>query len=870
MSQTSKMPKRLGSVQQSFVGLEAISENVLCLGTEDNRRYVGVLEVGGITYDLKSYSEQARLNELFRTILAGLTFDVQILWRSLPLRLEPYLNRFRARGGTTTIWDALAASHTQFLKDLAGEKDFLERRIYLLARVVKSSPPANGFFSLFSKARQVSPARALEEAREELDLRLSELLRRLELVQLSARRLVSLVELAQFYQSCLAPMQAALSPLPAEVLESVDRPVQVRRPGDPLTVPQALEMRESAAPRRTLFTQLSDLLAPSSIEVKETSLRIGEEYHTILRVTGLPRIVEAGWLRPLMELDLPFEVCFHLHPQDSVQMDRLFDKKRVQFQSNQSLAVKRGAVVDPHIQVAFDDVEELSRKVASGEERMLDLVLLIRVWGSSRKELLERERRLHNLLHGLRLTWHNASYEQAQAYRSCLPQVRSTLSGEGLLLSSEAVSTLFPFISSSLFHPDGILTGITPTRELVVINPWRFTNANMVIFGPSGQGKSHLVKTDLCRQFLLYGQGREEGELRNQVFVVDPDSEYGRVAQALGGQVIRLSPGSRDRINPFDLPQTPPERGEEAGDVLADHLQRLHNLLAIMLGQGDLSQEEHSLLDQALVDTYQRFGITRDLRTQSRRPPLLRDLAITLAQEHMQAKDKTLLLDRLRVFITGSLAGLFGGHTTLQADSPVVVFDTHECSTDISQTLSLFLISNFVWSRSFLSRIPRALIVDEVATLMQYPSGKKFLETITQRARKHYLRVVSITQHPATFQQTTLIDNSAIKVLMRPDPFSSNLIQDMFKLTERESQRLLQLEVGEGLLLVNSQRSEGVTGTNQRMVVRFAASEMEHVLATTDAREIARWMDDPAYQHIRDLLARLPQGSLHELIGVKL
>jgi hypothetical protein len=869
------------------VGARAVSEDVLCLSAPTGgMSYVGVLEVGGITYDLKSDAEQVRLNELYQTLLCGLTYEIQVLWRSLPLRLEPYVRAYQdssvnqsASAGGETIWGALAADHAQFLSTLATRRTLLERRIYVIVRVSPEQRTSiqGGNHSLVG-AKRLKGAKALEWARQELGLRLTEIARRLELLELSARRLSGAVELARFYQSSLQPMCAARYPLQEAIVASIDQPTASARYTPSIESPQLQETvsntKHAPSSRKTLFTHLADLVAPDSIEVAPDYLKAGEEYHRLLVVTGLPRTVAPGWLRALMEFDEPFDLCFQMRPQSSLAIDRLFRQKQTLVQANRLLANKSGDVMDAQMRVAQDDLEELSYKVTSGAERMLDVFWFIRVWGASKRELNERTQRIQNVLYASLVTSRLCAYEQAEAYRSCLPHARVYVQGEGLLLSGEATSTTFPFVAASFFHEAGLLEGVTPTGELIVLDPWSVANnvmnANRVVFGPPGQGKSYYVKTSIIRMAAKQSLRQARGEgLGFQIFVVDPDREYGRMAAALGGQIIRLAPGSADRINPFDLPQVYRDRfsGHElAGDSLSDHIQRLHALLEIMCANrrpdgtpGLLTEEEDSLLDLALYATYQEAGINRDPGTHHRTAPLMRDL-VEVLQNGTCGEDKTGLVPRLRRFTEGSLSGLFSGPTTLRLDSPLVVFDTHDCETELQQIIALFLVSNFVWSQAFQGTIPRQLIVDEAASLVQYPSGKRFLEDLTRRARKNYLGVTTITQHPSTFADSTLIANSAIKVLMRPDPTSLDLIKALFKLSDREAQRIQRLRIGEGLMLVG----------DQRMIVQFITSDLEHLLATTNPREIAEWMEKPEHAHLRALLQRLSSdtSSLLELAEI--
>src|SRR5579859_3363631 len=159
---------RLGSVQRAFVGARAISDDLLCITAPNGgTAYIGVLEIGGITYDLKSDAEQVRLNELYRTILCGLNFDVQLLWRSLPLRLDPYLQRFQRTGtDQQTIWETLAEAHVGFLTYLAQRRTLLTRQAYLVVRIApEDMVNKNVQRSLFG-SRPPKPAEALERARQ--------------------------------------------------------------------------------------------------------------------------------------------------------------------------------------------------------------------------------------------------------------------------------------------------------------------------------------------------------------------------------------------------------------------------------------------------------------------------------------------------------------------------------------------------------------------------------------------------------------------------------------------------------------------------------------------------------------------------------
>src|SRR5436305_4043230 len=202
-------------------------------------------------------------------------------------------------------------------------------------------------------------------------------------------------------------------------------------------------------------------------------------------------------------------------------------------------------------------------------------------------------------------------------------------------LDATTLATMFPFLSNSLYMPDGVLVGVSETHEPVLLNPWdsSLENPHLFIGGVTGSGKSYLGKLLVERDLLLNWQRGD------QCFVIDPDLEYQQLAEALGGTVVRLAPGSLHRLNPFDL--LPPRcdfrtylAQAGGGDRLAEKILDLHAMLDILLaedaspavpGSGMLTKREKGLLDRALYDAYLQEGITSDPRTHPRPPPLLCD-----------------------------------------------------------------------------------------------------------------------------------------------------------------------------------------------------------------------------------------------------
>src|SRR6185369_15307780 len=178
-------------------------------------------------------------------------------------------------------------------------------------------------------------------------------------------------------------------------------------------------------------------------------------------------------------------------------------------------------------------------------------------------------------------------------------------------MSTGAISTSFPFTSADLTQEDGILYGINMHNSgLVIFDRFSMENSNSVVFAKSGAGKSFTVKLEALRSMMM---GAE-------ILIIDPENEYERMCEAVGGAYVRLSLNSQTRINPFDLPHV--VDSEEADNALRSNLITLHGLLRLMMGGAQaqmlggqmatmpaLSPVEESDLDSALIETYARAGI---------------------------------------------------------------------------------------------------------------------------------------------------------------------------------------------------------------------------------------------------------------------
>jgi hypothetical protein len=805
-----KKRKKVGKIQDYFLTLREVRGPVMCL---TNGEYCSVIEVTGTHLNLLDEEKRQDLYELYHRFFLSLDFPVEIIARVRKLNIEAYLRYVdpspasSQQGAMLLPWQALARNHADFLRALTRQRGLFGRQFYLVlpaAADVDAVLPRRP--RLHHPQERGEEALSLEQAVQLLRLRFETVAYHLQSIGLSCRLLTHL-QLIQFYRSFFVP-----TPAPSPQQQS----------------------RKS--------TMLEDALAIDTIEVMRDAIDLEGHYIRVQAIETLPRLVSFGWLKNLIECDETFDLIHQIVPRPANDILPSLRRQQTHAQASLLFASGTGRIADPGATLARNDLEALVEQVTAGEQSMLDSSLHLVIRASSKEKLEQKTRRVSSratttFTHRPR----TSSFEQARSFRSCLPG--QMIGRDPQLLPSSAIASMIPFFEHFIFRPSetAILEGLTQHNEPVILDWWGdLPNANRLIIGPSGWGKSYKAKLDVLHLFYAYkrlAQQQQKQEDGFQILIVDPERETNRegfsLIETLGGESIRFSPGSMHRLNPLDLAVTSTtEERNEKEDLLANHIMRLHRIFDCMLAYNiedttsTLMPQEKSLLDASLYECYRRVGIYADRSTHQRPAPLLRDLLEILTSE-ICGPDTTNLAGRLRRYTHGSLSGLFSGHTNIRLDATVVQFDVKELESEL-RPIALLMISNFVWNVAFSSRIPRFLFIDEMATVGRYRAGQHFLEEMFQRARKHYLSVTGITQEPGHLTKS-IVANCASQVLLHQDDTTIDTIQDLFKLSAREAQRVRGFDKGEALLLANGRRIQ----------VRFLAAPQEDAFITTNRRQIA-------------------------------
>lgn len=561
------------------------------------------------------------------------------------------------------------------------------------------------------------------------------------------------------------------------------------------------------------ITSIKDIIAPSAIEIDFDHLKIGNTYFRSLFVSGYPRFVNANWLYPLISFDHSLDISMFVYPRDSKEILDNLKRKIGEMEATIQSDTKRGRVIDPAVQVALDDALSLQQQLAKGSERFFQFGLYVTIPGETIEELDQISKQVKSTLGALLIVGKNATLQMDEAFKTTIPICTDRLMVTRNM-DTTSLATTFPFTSSELTANEGIMYGINEHNDsLIIFDRFTLENANSVVLGKSGGGKSYLVKLESVRS-LMFG---------TEVIIIDPESEYKTLCEAIGGQYISFSFGSESKINPFDLAGV----YEEGENELGAKILSLHGLFRVIMGK--LTPSEDALLDRALILTYKQKGITPDPETQKKEPPLMEDLYKTLiGMEDVEAKG---LADRIEKFIKGSLSGIFDQKSTVDIKNTFTVFSIKELEDEL-RPIAMYIILDYIWTRVKNDLRKRLLVVDEAWYLMKYPDSATFLYSIAKRARKYFLGLTTITQDIEDFLNNdygkAIVNNSSIQILLKQSPASVDIVSKTFYLSEGEKHLLLAADVGEGLFFAGP----------SHVAVRIVASPDEHKLITSRPEEL--------------------------------
>lgn len=543
-----------------------------------------------------------------------------------------------------------------------------------------------------------------------------------------------------------------------------------------------------------------DILSYAGLEENIDYLNIDGVYMRTLYISGYPFVANSGWMDSLINFNHDTDISYHVHEVSALSALPKLHRKITELESTKRAMMRAGKIVGSEITDPLESAIELRDKIQRGQEKLFQMSIYVCIRAESLEELNKITKLLEATMSARLFYSKVARYQQLEALQSILPRAEDQLSQKRNLDSSSAALT-FPFMSSELVQESGILYGVNKSNNsLVILDRFSLHNANSITFAQSGAGKSYTTKVEILRQLM---QG-------TRVIVIDPEREYKRLTESVGGTYIKLSAKSKQKINPFDLATT----FSKASD-LSEHTQDLMEVIGLM-AEG-LTSREKAAIDKTILKIYKQA---------KKNQPLLEDLYAEL-RKLGQLK----LCEKLEKYISGSLADVFNSQTNIELDNRLVIFDIKDLPESLRQIMML-IISNFVKNQVMAKPEKRLLIIDEGWLLLEHEESARFVAGLVRRARKYYLGVSIISQQANDFLKSdygrAIASQSALRILMRQDTTTIKGVVSEFNLSEYEQSFLLTCERGDALIVADQ----------NHVAVKVVASDKEHPLITTNPAEL--------------------------------
>src|SRR3989338_576630 len=564
---------------------------------------------------------------------------------------------------------------------------------------------------------------------------------------------------------------------------------------------------------KAVILDLQDVIAPHALRINSRELDLGEKIARTFFVISYPRFLTTGWFAPIINMDKVIDISIFIHPMDTNEMLRKFQKKVAEVQSQISTREQKGMVRDPMLYTAYSDLEQLRDSLQQAQERIFDVGLYLTIYVNTREEIDKVESDVRSILESRLVYIRPALFQQEQGFRSVLPLCTDELDVH-TKLNSAPLSSIFPFISFDLTSDRGILYGINRhNSSLILFDRFSLENYNSVTFAKSGAGKSYATKLEILRTLMF----------DTSVIVIDPEKEYEYMAEATGGRYFNISLNYEPHINTFDLPIPGPD--ESAANILRSTIINLVGLFRLMMG--GLTAEEDAIIDRAITETYALKDITADSDFRNIEPPLMSDFELVLSG--MDGGES--LAQRLSKYTKGTWAGFINRPSNVDINRKFVVFSLRDMEDEL-KPIAMYIVTHYIWNAIRKELKKRLLVIDEAWWMMKSEDTASFLMGLVKRGRKYFLGVATITQDVGDFLKSPyglpIITNSSIQILLKQSPTTIDELQKTFNLTDEEKFLLLESDRGEGIFFAGL----------KHVAIKNIASYTEDQIITSDPSQV--------------------------------
>ena len=579
-------------------------------------------------------------------------------------------------------------------------------------------------------------------------------------------------------------------------------------------------------------------IAPKGLEFKPSSFIISDRYATILTVISYPKYIQPGFLSNLTSMSGIKVVIKHIPLPFSV-IRKMLNKEIADLK--QRYQDEHDRTFQERIRMDYESLEQFVTQLAASQQKIYDFQMHIMVTANSEEELTTKKLQIKNYLEAMEMRAYPLRFEQEQVLKSVLPifpnqDIENRI---GTPIPAPTLGAMYPFIFDSIKDPGlATLLGVDFSGGVILFNQFLYqirkehnrNNANLIILGTSGSGKSTAAKIML------------RTHIRNncKLVIIDPEGELEEMTNRYDGDFIDLGKGGEyGMINPLEVVIDADNDEVEGGLGYTVLTRTLQSIKAFMKYYDPrIDEDVLNMFSEIVQETYRRFGMDFDTdytKFTSRDYPTFKDVYATIKgrlasmTEPTHEKD---VMERLELKIRPIVKELkyyFDGHTTISPRSNFIVFNIRElmnADTNIRNAL-FFNILKYAWGLTLDKRINTILTVDEAHVLLSGNNtlGADFLAQIQRRARKYNTGTIIITQQPSDFSDPSVItqgkaifDNASYYLVMALKKQAVEDLSKLIDLNDNEKESIKRYGQGDALFVCGSRRMQiNIIATEQEL-----------------------------------------------------
>ena len=570
-------------------------------------------------------------------------------------------------------------------------------------------------------------------------------------------------------------------------------------------------------------------IAPKGLQFNPSYFHMGDKIATILTVISYPRYIGDGYLSNVTNIPGVKLVIKHIPVPFSI-LSKMLNKELADLRSRYQS--ERDNTILERIRQDIDSLEIFIQQFTASQSRTFDFQMHLMITADTQEELENKRLNLKTYLDSMEMVAIPLKFEQERVLKSILPIFDKQPIEEriGTIMPSPTMAAMYPFIFDSI-KDEGLSTllGVEFSGGVVLFNQFLYqikkennrNNANMIILGASGSGKSTAAKL-MLRNHIRNGY---------QIVCVDPEGELTEMTNNLGGEVVDLGKGGEyGMINPLEIVMdVDAEEAASSGAGYTVLTKTLQTLKAFMKYYApNIEEDVLTLFSEIVLETYARFGIaynTNFSNYTSKDYPTMQDVYVTVTSKLTSMTEKTHerdVLERLELKIRPLVKELqyyFNGKTTINTTNDYLVFNIKEIMNSDSNVRNalLFNVLKYAWSLCLNPNKNTVLSVDEAHVLLgsQNELGAEFLAQVQRRARKYNTGSIIITQQPSDFVASNMImhgkaifDNASYYLVMGLRKQAAEDLSMLIDLNDNEKENIKRYNQGEALFVCGNRRMQ--------------------------------------------------------------